>query len=602
MASISRRIGLTLGCLLGLALAAQGAGPAEGLFRLVPPDAAATLAIEDLRGHAREFLGSPVAEGLQRLPEFQTWLASDRFAQFEQARQRIEHALGESLTTVRDELLGDAVVLTLRTGPNGRPEEARGLFLARVRNRPLLEKLLRDLNAAQQRSGELARTTRRNHSGVSYWCREFQPTPRGQRPAEYLTVLADNCFAWSNAEDLILGVIDRSAGKARSLADEPRFQRVRRRLPEPAAISLFLDPLFLTRVLAASTRPPKRPVVDRASALVGRYLGAMDYLGAALQWRDGLVLQTEELLDPDKLDPWVRRWAARPPERAPSLSRVPATALAVASVQADFVALLDVLRLIIPEPQQQRLENLILTLNGLLLGRDLQAEILPQMGPGVIAYAEPPGADRTSPEEGFSKVFIVGLASATGLTDALENALQTFLSSYALDPRHGGGQLRLESREVAGRTVTALTPSSPLAFAVENDRLILGSTRAAVARALTSTTTPAAASLEALRTREFPQAGSFLWLDLARLHDDLVSRRPAIVARLAARNHSSVEKADRDLDQAVALTTLFQQAYATSRIEPDATAVHRALRLIARPTAAPRGSPPTPAPTPGAAP
>jgi hypothetical protein len=283
---------------------------------------------------------------------------------------------------------------------------------------------------------------------------------------------------------------------------------------------------------------------------------------------------------------------------------VPATALAVASVRADFIALLDVLRLIIPDPQQQRLENLILTLNGLLLGRDLQAEILPQMGPGVIAYAEAPGPDRAHPEEGFSKVLIVGLASATGLTDALENALQTFLTSYALDPRHGGGQLRLESRDVAGRKVTALSPSSPLAFAVENDRLILGSTRAAVARALTSSTTPeqGVAPLEALRAREFPRAGSVLWLDLVRLHDDLVSRRPAFVARLAARNHSTTEKAERDLDQAVALMALFQQAYGTSRIEPDATAVHRTLRLIARPPAAPRVSPPTPTRTPGTAP
>src|SRR5262249_5384537 len=129
-----RLAGLVFGWLMVLGLSARGSGPADGLFRLVPPDVAATLAIEDLRGHAREFLYSPTAKRLQRQPEFQAWLAPPPFARFQHASHKIEAVLGETVSTLRDELLGDAVVLTLRAAPGGRPEEARGLLLVRVGN------------------------------------------------------------------------------------------------------------------------------------------------------------------------------------------------------------------------------------------------------------------------------------------------------------------------------------------------------------------------------------------------------------------------------------------------------------------------------------
>src|SRR4051794_16971226 len=96
---------------------ARGAGPAEPLLHLVPPDAGVTVAIEDLREHARGFLASPLAGGLSRLPVVRAWLASDRFRGFRQAQQQIENLLGVKLSAIRDDLLGDAVVLALRLPP-----------------------------------------------------------------------------------------------------------------------------------------------------------------------------------------------------------------------------------------------------------------------------------------------------------------------------------------------------------------------------------------------------------------------------------------------------------------------------------------------------
>jgi hypothetical protein len=108
---------LALGITLAIAATARGAGPAEMLFRLVPPDAGLALAIEDLRGHARQFSNSPLSDGLRQLPAVRAWFASDRFQRFQRARREIEKALGENVAKIRDDLLGDAVVLTLRVPP-----------------------------------------------------------------------------------------------------------------------------------------------------------------------------------------------------------------------------------------------------------------------------------------------------------------------------------------------------------------------------------------------------------------------------------------------------------------------------------------------------
>jgi hypothetical protein len=576
------RLGLVLGIVLLLAVAARGAGPADPLFRLVPADAAALLAVEDLRLRSHEFFESPAAKALFQLPAFRAWISSGRFARFEAARQKIERALGEKAATLRDELLGDAVVLALRVPPGGRPEDASGLLLVRVRNRALLDRLIHGINDAEQRSGELISLTESAHAGVSYWTRQFRAASR--KPAEHFTVLGDNTFAWSNSRELIEGVIDRRAGGTPSLADFPRFQQVRGRLPGNAAASLFVAPRFLAQVLSASSRRAE-PARDRAAELIGRYLGAMEYLGAALVWREGLVVQTEEVLDPIRLDPWVRSWAARTGQIAPALRRAPPGALAMASVHVDWGAMLTAFRSLVPESEQPRIENLIVALDGILLGRDLGMEILPHLGPGALAYVEAPENDvnaDTPQDHKLAKVVVIGHDNSPGLTAAVENALRTYLAFYAADVQHARGRLTLESRDVGGRKVTSLAPATPLAFAVDSDRITLGNSAAAVARAITQSANPTEGPLDQLRSARFPQAGSFACVNLVRLHDYVLERRASLAARLADGNKRPIDDAQRDVDEALALMALFREAYFTVDMESDASAVHRSFGLIPR--------------------
>ena len=97
---------------------------------------AVVVTIEDLRGHASAFLKSRLAEEFWRLPGVRAWFASDNYQHLERARSQIERLLDANLTDVRDELLGDGVILALRLPPEAPANAslARGLLLVQARS------------------------------------------------------------------------------------------------------------------------------------------------------------------------------------------------------------------------------------------------------------------------------------------------------------------------------------------------------------------------------------------------------------------------------------------------------------------------------------
>ena len=111
-------------------------------------------------------------------------------------------------------------------------------------------------------------------------------------------------------------------------------------MPDKSVARLFVEPRQIERLIAASP-PPSKASDARIMAMLERYLAAVEYAGASLAWNDtGIVVHTVETLDRSKLDPWLLRWAGNnlPPDA--TLSRVPATTLALASGHLDAPAVL----------------------------------------------------------------------------------------------------------------------------------------------------------------------------------------------------------------------------------------------------------------------
>jgi hypothetical protein len=600
----------------------------------VDPEAAIVVTVEGLRDFVRAFLSSPVARKLQQLPTVQAWLASDKYKELERSRATIEAFIGTNLTELRDELLGDAVVLALRLPADCRIDasEPRGLLLFQARDQALLERVIRVVNTTQQNSGELARLGDRVHGGATYHVREF---PAGsERSAEWYVTYPDGTCAFSNSEALIQAVIDRKSHvphaqrgqgtgsrvaptsghpskSACCLGDLPRLKSVQNCLPAHALARLYLDPRQVERLLAAAPRS-NTPDEAKLPDMILRYLAAVDYAGAALVLTESaVVIHTVEALEPSRLDPWIRRWSGDARRFDRTLSRVPPTAVALAGAHLDASALYDALRLVVPEPDQAGLDNLETVLKGLLLGQDLRTCVLPHLGPGVVAYLDsPPAAEKAAlvraPKDGGSwllpLVAVIGLEEGAGaaaplagrsetataaisLADALENALRTLLALAAMDKSRNQGRSRITTRSVAGAAVSTLDPPIPFAYAVDRlrGRCILSNSADSVARYLESCSDSNAGDrFGRLKPASFAKTSTFCCVDLQALSKLAHAHLDHLVESLAARQKRPVVEVRRDLTHAFALSRLFEGAFITSQLETGAALVQRSLGLILR--------------------
>jgi hypothetical protein len=561
---------LALFLLLSPALA-RADGPADALLRLAPADAGATLVVEDLRGFARSFLDSPLADGLAHLPAVREWRDSDAHRAFEKVLGDLETVTGVPAATLRDDLLGDAVVLSLRVPPGAGPESARGLLLTRFRTRDLLDRLIDAANQGDRDSGSLADLETKARGKASYTVRRFRDDAK---PTEYYAILGDDVFAWSNSEDLIRGAIDRHAREGDGLGAEPRFRSVRAALPAKAVASAFVDPRVLERLIAADGKggDPGPPEAARRS------LAAVEYAGLAIEWRDGFVAHLHATLDPKAVGEPLRRWAKGSGDASALIRHLPPTTLAFAVGRVDFAALHDLVSGALGVGRE-RAELVDSIAKGLLLGKDLRRDVLPNLGPGVlVGLGEPTAEGAEAPWPVVLAVALGDRAEEAGVPAAVENALRTVGGLIALGHKDEDGQ-GPRTRERDGVRVTTL-PGGRFAFAVGRGLLVLGNAPEAVAAFAREGNGGPGARFDRVRAAYFKDSESFAYADLDRLVRVADARRDGLARRLAARRDRPDDDARRDLDRSLDLLRLFRAAFATAAPAPDATSLHVRLGFI----------------------
>jgi hypothetical protein len=556
-------------------------GSADELLGLVPANAGATLVIEDLRTHARTFLESPLAESLTQLPTVKAWFASDRHRDFARARRDIQNALKVDLPTLRDDLLGDAVVFSLVVPEGAGPDAAKGLVLVRFRDRALLDRVVATINTGEKQDGALVDLVDKTHGGITFHARKFKP---GTKPDEFYAILGKDVFVWSNSEALVRDAIDRQS-KPSGLNEQPRFRKVREALPGRAVASFFVDPRFVERVGAAAPGNAARNRDDAWGAFLTRYIEAVEYAGAAFEWRDGFVLHVHEVVDATKLDEPLRRWAARTGGASALLSRVPPTALALMAAHVDVQALFDEVMARLPDSSRPKAENFATVLRGILLGKDPRGEIFSVMGPGMVVYLDEPKTHWAEQRPALVLAVAIGGAAeqSASASAAIENALNTLFALSALDNKPENARLRVETREINGIRVTGLAGGkSPVYFAMGPGFVVLGNVPEAVASFAAENRQSSDAQFVQTRTEYFPKSETFAYADLERLRRFATDHRAGIAKRIAADHGKPHADALRDLDQALALMSVFRAGFATSSVAADYSWAHRTLGLLAR--------------------
>jgi hypothetical protein len=162
----------------------------------------------------------------------------------------------------------------------------------------------------------------------------------------------------------------------------------------------------------------------------------------------------------------------------------------------------------------------------------------------------------------------------------------------AMDEKRGQGRAGLATIEASGASVTTL--STPIAFAYAIDRkagrLVLGTSAASVARYLRAASDPeGGARFRDLQAAAFPGFESFVCVDLDAMTRLADRYRDRLAGALATRQNRPAAEVQGDLEHVLGLARLFRAAFVASRIEPDATAIHRVFGLVLH------ESPPTPA-------
>src|SRR5262245_3193443 len=125
-------------CTVCLCGESRASPPRDELLRLVSGDAGFCVVVQDLRGHLARLEQSPFAARLGASRFGQAFRNAPEFRKLATLDEQLLAHLNVSWPQLRDDILGDAIVLAYTPGPPGRPDDEQGLLLVHARQPQLI--------------------------------------------------------------------------------------------------------------------------------------------------------------------------------------------------------------------------------------------------------------------------------------------------------------------------------------------------------------------------------------------------------------------------------------------------------------------------------
>jgi hypothetical protein len=359
------------------------------LLRLVPADAGFVAVVQDLRDQlarlerspfAARFAASPLGRAVRDTPEARKLAALDR---------QLRTHLGVSWPQLRDDILGDAVVLAYTPGPPGKPEEERGLLLVHARKPDLLAGLIDRLNELQQKSGEVDAVERREYQGQGYFYRH----KKGGGDEFYF--LRGPVLAFTDKEASIRAAIDRDRQTPPTAGELPALaSRLRRLGVERSLIVWWVNPRVFDAALNAKVEQAGGPesVILRTFA---RYWGALESAALHLSLDRDVALGLTVRAHAEALPAAARRFAAEADRPSALWVSFPDTALFTAAGRVPWGPLIETGREFLTPEACRAVQEAVARSVSAVLGRDVLTEVLSRLGPDWGVCVTPPDpADR----------------------------------------------------------------------------------------------------------------------------------------------------------------------------------------------------------------
>jgi len=341
--------------------AAQPAPFRSELLALLPEDFAVCIVMHDLRGHAARWEQSDWLRTFRTSPVGKSFLNAPEVRQIDRWQSEMKKHLDLDWRTLRDEILGETLILAYSPGPRNKSNDERGLLLLHVHNPERLVQVIDRLNEAQTRSGEV-RLTELHHKGNSYYRR----VQTGK--TQYYSIKG-SLAAVATKEEIIQAFLDRRSAPAK---DNPWAKRFQRAGAESAIVTMFVNPRMLDAEVLQNSK--------KDDPLSG-YWRALEAVFVTVTIQDDAELRISLQADAANLPEWAKSAFTQTTPASSLWQWFPERSILTIAARTDFAGAADALKLVMPEKDRRKLTNDWQGSVGALLRLDTFKEILPNIGP-----------------------------------------------------------------------------------------------------------------------------------------------------------------------------------------------------------------------------
>jgi len=559
---------------LGLAISParlRAESPRDELLRLVPEDVGFCALLQNLREHyqavshsefARYFQANPLGAHILTAPQLNKLGMVDRFLQ--------EH-FQVGLPQVRDDILGDAIVLCYRPGPPGRPEEEQGLLLLRAKDEKLLGHLLRQIELKQRESGELQKVETLTYRGREYYRR----TERG-KPGNFFFVNGP-ILGFSSQEGMLQQALGRSVDRHESTLKDG-FYRLHL---EDSLAALWINPRAFDAALAQKLVETKG-AQGFALRTLQSYWQAVDSVALSLTVSEDVQLSLTVRARSSKLLAAVRRLAQTAHEPSILWNSFPDHALVACAMRIDVAALLDFVQGFVDKESQPDAKADVEKALGAVVGKDVVQRLFAQLGPDIGFVVLPPSARESSwMPQGLVALRVRGDPKGDRADLTIYTLLNT-LSTLAVYNLNGGrpGAYRLGTTVAKGTEIRYLENDEVFpsgfrpAFALKDGFLVLATSAKVVQQFNPKIDRPQAKPL--------PPELPLLRISFRGLQNYLEESKPNLAQFLAGKNQLPADEILQRLSKLEVAFQLLDNVQASSAIAPD-RAVLKIRLSLARP-------------------
>lgn len=346
---------------------AQESAAAE-LIRRVPDDLGLCLVVHDLRGQLERWQKTDWFKLMEKNPLVAALLEKKEIQDLREFENILRQFLKFDYAMLRDDFVGDGVVLAYQPGQPDQGISEKGLVLLKPRKADSFEDVINAVNDAQMQSGEVKSLDERKHNGQLYTRRALD------RTSQYY-FRKDNVFVFSNDEDLLKDVIARPID-----GPAPRRDLWLKAGMNNAAVSAFLNPRTFDKELAKQVKAKSGTESAAFQKVIDIWKG-LDGIFVSLHGDDTLELRLTILARPGTLP--GKLWANPGPPPVELWHRFPTDALISAALPVDFAGVFKQVQQLMPEKDVRGINDLVQNKVGAATGLNVLGDVLPNLGPDI---------------------------------------------------------------------------------------------------------------------------------------------------------------------------------------------------------------------------